>query len=451
MPYVIAELGLRRRATGRSRKPDHDMANERARRGLRDDRARRRAPLRPGISASPTRSRHAGRRRRRPARRSRAWREGVWRNAERLRQREDRRTSAQLVAAVDRAERGRVGARRSPPPRPPGYRASARRVLRRAPVQVAPDKAGLGCVRLDRKRGQAPRRRPSPSHGPHASLPPAPRRARRPHARPRRRPRGSRLRSDRGSRDPPALALLVRRLFPNGPSRNGAFSQDGQGTSLARRRSESDASNLVAGDSQRPDRRVRRRSRRGGRFTPKIGRAVAARGRGASWPPRGMGGGPANGRSYAPAIVGRRDCARRARADRAALRRLRVGGVQPRPRRHERPGGRVRALARAHGAVTTRVSVGERRRRSRTARATTCTLDGACSRVAFTADATNLHLTKKAAGRSKWLKPLATQAPRPGRERLEPLRATRGLLRQVQVGRVAVKATREQAPSICTS
>src|SRR3712207_9364919 len=35
--------------------------------------------------------------------------------------------------------------------------------------------------------------------------------------------------------------------FPNGPSRNGAFSQDGQGASLAA--FESDASDLVVGDS----------------------------------------------------------------------------------------------------------------------------------------------------------------------------------------------------------
>src|SRR5829696_7788648 len=43
------------------------------------------------------------------------------------------------------------------------------------------------------------------------------------------------------------LSRSVSGGFPNGPSRNGAFSQDGQGTALAA--FESDASDIVFGDS----------------------------------------------------------------------------------------------------------------------------------------------------------------------------------------------------------
>ena len=62
---------------------------------------------------------------------------------------------------------------------------------------------------------------------------------------------------------------------------------------------------------------------------------------------------------------------------------------------------------------TTRVSVGTGGRQSN---GTTydVQIDGACSRVAFTSDATNLHVTKAAAKRNKWLRPVATKAPRAG-------------------------------------
>ena len=80
--------------------------------------------------------------------------------------------------------------------------------------------------------------------------------------------------------------------FPNGPSRNGVISQDGR---IARSVAfESDASNIVAGDTQRADRRVRRRSRAGYSSTGSPWRN--GRTRIAS---RGING-PANGRSYGP-------------------------------------------------------------------------------------------------------------------------------------------------------
>src|SRR5688572_21383831 len=96
--------------------------------------------------------------------------------------------------------------------------------------------------------------------------------------------------------------LLSRSLnggFPNGPSRNGACSQDGQGATLAA--FESDASDVVVGDSNGlTDVFV---VRRGGHFTTDQGEP---------WQPNGLpqlasigvNGQPANGASYLPDLDG---------------------------------------------------------------------------------------------------------------------------------------------------
>jgi hypothetical protein len=188
--------------------------------------------------------------------------------------------------------------------------------------------------------------------------------------------------------------------FPNGPSRNGAFSQDGQGTSLAA--FDSDASDLVVGDSNGVGDVFL--VRRGGHFTEK---------RGEPWQPAGAAelvsigfdGSPANGPSYKPDIDG------------SALHRRPHCVAFVSDASNLVPGdtnGKADAFVRdVRTRKTTRVSVGPRGVQSN---GTTfdAQIDGACSRAAFTSDATNLHLSKRAAGRDKYLSPLVTQAPRPG-------------------------------------
>src|SRR3954447_10144041 len=188
--------------------------------------------------------------------------------------------------------------------------------------------------------------------------------------------------------------------FPNGPSRNPVFAQNGQGASYIA--FESDASDIVSFDPNGfTDVFV---LRRGGRYTDT---------RGEPWQPngaprlvsRGMGGAPADGRSWGPDLDG--DAKHRSphcvafvseatnlvpgdtngKAD-AFVRDLRSGNIR-------------------------RVSVAGRNRQSD---GTTydVKIDGACSRVAFTSDASNLYLSSKAAGRSKVKRPLRTKAPQPG-------------------------------------
>src|SRR5829696_864189 len=87
--------------------------------------------------------------------------------------------------------------------------------------------------------------------------------------------------------------------FPNGPSRNGAFSQDGQGASLIAY--ESDASDVVTGDANgATDVFV---VRRGGHFTTTGGEPWQPGG-GAQLVSVGLKGAPANGRSYKPDLDG---------------------------------------------------------------------------------------------------------------------------------------------------
>src|SRR3954454_689777 len=83
--------------------------------------------------------------------------------------------------------------------------------------------------------------------------------------------------------------------FPNGPSRNAVFAQNGQGASFVA--FESDASNIVAADTIGvPDVFV---VRRGGSFTQKNGEPWQPAGP-AQLVSTGLGGAPANGPSYDP-------------------------------------------------------------------------------------------------------------------------------------------------------
>jgi hypothetical protein len=188
--------------------------------------------------------------------------------------------------------------------------------------------------------------------------------------------------------------------FPNGASRNAAFSQDGQAARLAA--FESDASDLVVGDSNGVTDVYL--VRRGGRFTDK---------RGEPWQPAGVAeivsigfdGSPANGASYKPDIDG----GALHRAPHCIAFVSEASNLVPGDT-NGKADAFVRDLAKNK---TTRVSVGPKGVQSNGS-TFDVQVDGACSRAAFTSDATNLHLSKKAAGRNKFLRPLATQAPNPG-------------------------------------
>jgi hypothetical protein len=196
------------------------------------------------------------------------------------------------------------------------------------------------------------------------------------------------------------LSRSINGGFPNGPSRNAVFAQNGQGASYIA--FESDASDIVASDPNGfTDVFV---LRRGGRYTQTQGEPWQPAGA-----PRlvsaGLYGAPANGRSWGPDLDGdakhrRPHCVAfvseasnlvprdtNGKAD-AFVRNLRTGKVR-----------RV-SLARGYkqsDGTTYDVKI-----------------DGACSRVAFTSDATNLYLPRKAGRHSKVLRPLTTSKPQPG-------------------------------------
>src|SRR4051812_20957207 len=186
--------------------------------------------------------------------------------------------------------------------------------------------------------------------------------------------------------------------FPNGPSRNAVFAQNGQGASFVA--FESDASDIVANDVNGfTDVFV---VRRGGSFTQN---------RGEPWQPagsaqlvsQGMGGQPANGPSYDPHADG--DAKRRAPhcvAFVSQASNLVAGDTN----------GKADAFVRdLRSGRITRVSVG---RRGVQADGDTfdVNVDGSCTRVAFSSNATNLYLPK--AGLKKFQRPLGTTAPAPG-------------------------------------
>jgi hypothetical protein len=192
--------------------------------------------------------------------------------------------------------------------------------------------------------------------------------------------------------------------FPNGPSRNGAFSQDGQGTSLAA--FESDASDLIANDPNGLTDVFL--VRRGGHFTPKTGEPWQPVETGTELVSVAYTGGPANGRSYLPDIDG------------SALHRdphciafiSEASNLVPGDT-NGKPDGFVRDVK---TGKTTRVSVATGGKNGKQSNGTTydVQIDGACSRVAFTSDATNLFLPKSKARKNKFLKPLTTAKPPAG-------------------------------------
>jgi hypothetical protein len=204
-----------------------------------------------------------------------------------------------------------------------------------------------------------------------------------------------------GRPESPRTTFLLSRAadggFPNGPSRNGTVSHDQRiGRYMAY---ESDASNIVAGDSNGVTDVfvVARQAPWGNNGTPwTIGATQIAS--------SGLNGQAANGRSYRPALDGdshhRPHCVAfiseasnlvpgdtNGRAD-AFVRDLRTGRIK-------------------------RVSVDSRGRQSN-GTTTEVAIDGACERVAFVSDATNLALRR--AGNAAWESAETSQAPRNTRQ-----------------------------------
>ncbi|MEA2422412.1 MAG: hypothetical protein QOF55_1511 [Thermoleophilaceae bacterium] len=188
--------------------------------------------------------------------------------------------------------------------------------------------------------------------------------------------------------------------FPNGPSRNAVFAQNGQGASWIA--FESDASDIVASDpNAMTDVFVQRR---GGKYTQKNGEP---------WQPagspqiasQGMGGAPANGRSWGPDLDG------------DAKHRLPHCVAFVSEASNLVPGdtnGKADAFVRdLRTGVTRRVSVAGRGQQSDGA-TYDVRIDGGCTRVAFTSDASNLYLPASAARGSRYKWPLRTPPPLPG-------------------------------------
>jgi hypothetical protein len=193
------------------------------------------------------------------------------------------------------------------------------------------------------------------------------------------------------------LSRSVNGGFPNGPSRNAVFAQNGQGTSWAA--FESDASDIVGSDPNGvTDVFV---VRRGGSYTQD---------RGEPWQPagaprvvsRGYDGSPANGRSWGPDLDG--DAKHRAPHCLAFV--SEASNLVP----GDTNGKADAFVHNLRTGKTRRVSVGRRGVQSDGA-TYDVKLDGSCTRVAFTSDASNLYLSRKAAGRSKFKRPLRTAAP----------------------------------------
>jgi hypothetical protein len=192
--------------------------------------------------------------------------------------------------------------------------------------------------------------------------------------------------------------LLSRSLsggFPNGPSRNPVFAQNGQGTSFAA--FESDASDIVAGDVNGfTDVFV---VRRGGSFTQNRGEPWQPAG-GAQLVSQGLGGQPANGPSYDPHADG--DAKHRSPHCVAFV--SQASNLVPGD-----TNGKADAFIKdLRSGRITRVSVGRRGAQS-DGDTFDVNIDGSCTRVAFTSNATNLYLPR--AGTNKLQRPLATKAP----------------------------------------
>src|SRR3954451_7797145 len=186
--------------------------------------------------------------------------------------------------------------------------------------------------------------------------------------------------------------------FPDGPSRNAVFAQNGQGASFIA--FESDATDIAAGDVNGFTHVFV--LRRGGSFTQN---------RGEPWQPSGpaqlvspgLGGQPANGPSYDPHADG--DAKHRAPhcvAFVSQASNLVTGDTN----------GKADAFVKdLRSGRISRVSVGRRGVQS-DGDTFDVNVDGSCTRVAFSSNATNLYLPR--AGTKKFQRPLATTAPAPG-------------------------------------
>jgi hypothetical protein len=187
--------------------------------------------------------------------------------------------------------------------------------------------------------------------------------------------------------------------FPNGPSRAGVFAQNGQGASFVA--FESDASDIVASDPNGvTDVFV---IRRGGRFTDNKGEPWQPAGP-AELISQGMGGAPANGRSWGPDADG--DAKHRSPhcvAFVSDASNLVPGDTNGKPDAFVKDlrSGRITRVSVGTGGVQSDGSTYDVK------------IDGGCTRVAFTSDATNLYLPASK-GRTRYRRPLVTKAPQPG-------------------------------------
>ncbi|MEA2428303.1 MAG: TolB protein [Thermoleophilaceae bacterium] len=188
--------------------------------------------------------------------------------------------------------------------------------------------------------------------------------------------------------------------FPNGASRNAVFAQNGQGTSFVA--FESDASDIVPNDVNGfTDVFL---VRRGGHFTQSRGEPWQPAG-GAQIVSSGMGGQPANGPSYDPQADG--DAKHRQPHCVAFV--SQATNLVPND-----TNGKADAFVKdLRSGRITRVSVGRGGVQS-DGDTFDVSIDGSCTRVAFTSNASNLYLSKAAAGKNRFLNAVFTQAPLPG-------------------------------------
>jgi hypothetical protein len=178
---------------------------------------------------------------------------------------------------------------------------------------------------------------------------------------------------------PPRMQLISRALnggLPNGPSHNGTISQDQQLASLVA--FDSDASNIVRGDTNGLTDvfLVRRKKPFGLRGPPwRRGKTVLAS--------RGMGGAPANGRSYGADLDGEQRHAPRCLAFVSDASNLVPGDTN---------GVADAFILFLRSGKIRRVSVGTGGQQANGA-TSEVRVDGHCDRIAFVSDATNLALT----------------------------------------------------------
>src|SRR3954471_21581644 len=178
---------------------------------------------------------------------------------------------------------------------------------------------------------------------------------------------------------PPRMQLISHALgggFPNGPSHDGVISQDRQLASLVA--FDSDASNIVRSDTNGLTDvfLVRRKKPYGLKGPPwRRGKTVLAS--------RGMGGAPANGRSYGPDIDGEQLHTPRCLAFVSEASNLVPGDTN---------GVADAFILFLRSGKIRRVSVGSGGQQAEGATSEVA-VDGHCDRIAFVSDATNLALT----------------------------------------------------------